>query len=309
MSVERADVAQSCEGGGVTDIRRSREQQDAPRPARERMRRTAPIACTGSRVRLIQDDEVPGGVFEGAEHFGPLGEVDRGQVDARQRPGVDVSRPIRRSPAKPGGVGILDLEREAIAQFLPPLRLQPRRDQEQRAEARFARRELQQNQARLDRLAETYRIGHQHAGDAVTDHCQQRLELMREQLHRRACRRDRPSIRCRRGHRAPKDVQEAACVDRSNAHRRAGRRRPIERSQDRERRAPRRGQPQLRGRRPRGEIPECPALAADAKLIADLPDGGSHGALGSRDASPWPCLRALRRNSRPPDSSRGIAAS
>ena len=167
------------------------------------------------------------------------------------------------------------------AQFLPPLRLQP-------AGIRSSARKPASRAASSSRIKPAWivlprpdRIGHQHAGDAVTDHRQQRLELMRRAS---APPRVPPRSSPQTGSpppRAPEDVQETARMDRSNAHRRAGRRRAIERSQDRERGAPRRGQPQLSGRRPRDEIPERPALAADAKVIADLPDGGSMLLLGS----------------------------
>ena len=65
----------------------------------------APIGSRCYGVRFVDDDRVPGDVLERPQHFRPLHEIVRGDVDPGKRPGVHVRGPLRGHRSQPRGVG------------------------------------------------------------------------------------------------------------------------------------------------------------------------------------------------------------
>ena len=91
------------------------------RPQRERVDGSAAIAAGRRRMGFVHHDEVPANRLEGMQCFRTFHEVDRRQVDARQRPWIDVSRQVPRRPPQPRRVGIHDGEIEQCVELLHPL--------------------------------------------------------------------------------------------------------------------------------------------------------------------------------------------
>src|SRR5204863_60412 len=118
----------------------------------ERLRRLMPIAVICHTMSLIEDDDVPPAVENGAQHLGTLDVIDRRDRDRPGRPGADVRRQIRGATAYCVKVGNRRLEMKAVRELLAPLIAKPRRRQYQDAIGHASRAQFRDDDARLYRL-------------------------------------------------------------------------------------------------------------------------------------------------------------
>ena len=123
----------------------------------------------GHRVRLVDHHQVPHLRLQRSSDVGALEEVERSQVDARRGPGQDVGRQIGDAAAQPGRVGGRAGNRKAPRQFVDPLPAQARRDGDQDPAAGLAAKQVGDDPAGLDGLAEPDFVGEQDAARATRD--------------------------------------------------------------------------------------------------------------------------------------------
>ena len=164
-------------------VRRGREERHAARPPGQAARGQPAIAPARHGVRFIDDERIPHDRLERARHFRPLDEVERDDADALELPRIRAARQPCHVARERGGVHERRVETEPMLELGDPLVAQARRRQHERATRQPARRQLRQDQARLDRLAEAHVVGQQHARREPADDGERRLELVREQIH------------------------------------------------------------------------------------------------------------------------------
>ena len=209
-----------------------------------------PIGARRGAVRLVDDDRVPGDVLDRTQDFRPLYEIVRGDVDPRKRPWVDVRRPLRRHRSQPPRVGKERVQPEARGQLAAPLLAQTGGRDHERAAGLVAMRELEQQEARLNRLAQADAIRDEETRDPMAEHRQRRLELIGQEPNRR------PRSRVQRPermqpHESPVErVEPPARTDHARARIAVERSRPIERRQQRLRAVARRSRSAAEPRNP-----------------------------------------------------------
>jgi len=148
-------------------------------------------------VGFVEDEQVPGGeaaavpfllqgVAELVQHGVPLQEIHRGDEAGEAAPGVDV-RAVLPAQADDGvAVDEVELQVELGGHLLLPLPLERRRTDDHAGAHARAGRQLLEDEARLDRLAEPHVVGDEEV-DAGHDHgARGRLELVGLQVDRSA---------------------------------------------------------------------------------------------------------------------------
>ena len=205
------------------------------RPNGDGVRGRAPVGSRCYDVRFVDDDGVPGDVLERPQHFRSLHEIVRGDVDPGKRPGVHVRGPFRGHRSQPRGVGQECRQPEARGELGEPLTAQAGGCDDDGAARLVAVRELEQQQAGLNRLAQADAIRDEETRDAVAEHRERRFELIRQEANR--CPRGgvERSERVQLEERAIELVEPAPRTDHAGPRFGVHRSGPIERRQQRQR--------------------------------------------------------------------------
>ncbi len=186
LVLQPSDVSECAELVAVSHVRRRGQQHHPSRSTRDRVQARASIGSRRRAVRFIDHDEIPSDILEWSQNLGPLHEVVRGHEDAGQRPGVDVRRAVPLARSQPGCVRERCTDAEVCGQLAQPLLTQAGGNQHERAKCVGLRRELEQHEAGLNRLAKTDLVCQQQSRHAVAKHRKGRFELIGHQADRRA---------------------------------------------------------------------------------------------------------------------------
>ena len=202
------------------------------------------------------------------------------------------------------GVDDVGAQARAMREFLPPLLAQSGRHEDEHAIRASARPQLAHQQRRLNRLAETNRIGQQQPRRTAAQHGEDRIDLVRHQRHLRVRNRRGTFGRRRRG-----DERGARPhPPRARHHTRRSRSfhapRPIERLEQRARLPPvqriranqlQHARPRRRTARERPHLHHAPHTFAHAESDRPPPSSQSTQITGSPPSCRTPIKRILRR--------------
>ena len=193
---------------GVAVSSRTRLESDRDRvhgrPARRPERRA---------VRFVHDEHVPVGLFQRAQHFGLLDEVERRDVNARQDPGVHIRRQLAAVSREPRRAGHRRREVETIGKLPRPLLAEPRGRDDERAERFPLEGALVEDDPRLDGFPEADGVRNHQARNAQGNHRERGFQLIRQEFDGAPGRPLQPAGGVRARRRPPQRVEPPARPD------------------------------------------------------------------------------------------------
>ena len=179
--IDLSDRAELVELTVVSGVRRRRQQNYQPCAAGQRVYRRPAMTSRCCRVRFVQHEQVPADILQRPERLGAFHEISRGQVDAGQRPRIHLRGKLAARRVQPPRAGIDRFDPEKRAQLLLPLVLQRGGHEDQDPAGVAPSRDLPDDQSCLHRLSNPHIVCDEQARDAVPEHGEGRLELIRKQ--------------------------------------------------------------------------------------------------------------------------------
>ena len=234
---QRPEAEQPLESRVVAVVRRRAEQQDAARPARERIGGHPTLRAAAHGVRLVDDDEIPYVLRGARQHVRLLQEIHRSDPHAGDIPRRRAAESGLHGALQTRGIRFVRVEAEVRLQFVRPLPSKERRHDHQDGRGGLACSHLRDHETGLDGLSQADGIGNQHAARARL-HRERRLELVRMKIDVGVARANQGSAACSAGNQPRKPRDDGLRPDPGRAYASLGDARSVERREKRSRPRP-----------------------------------------------------------------------